>query len=133
VLAALYRSGPPYALSPGTLLRATLVTSGTMTNRVDRLAARGRVERHADRTDGRKVSVVLTAEGRAAAGSALGALLTAERAVLAALSPREAADLAALLRRLLSPFDAGHPTVTRRSHDLVPSDHLWPGVHPSPP
>ncbi|MEE2043570.1 MarR family winged helix-turn-helix transcriptional regulator, partial [Nocardiopsis tropica] len=41
VLAELRRSGPPYVLSPGRLLRATLVTSGTMTNRVDRLAAAG--------------------------------------------------------------------------------------------
>jgi len=43
VLAALRRSGPPYRLSPGQLLRETMVTSGTMTNRVDRLAARGLV------------------------------------------------------------------------------------------
>ncbi len=41
VLAALRRAGAPYELSPGRLLRETLVTSGTMTNRVDRLAARG--------------------------------------------------------------------------------------------
>ena len=45
VLAALRRTGAPYELSPGRLLRETLVTSGTMTNRVDRLAARGFVER----------------------------------------------------------------------------------------
>ena len=45
VLAALRRAGAPYELSPGRLLRETLVTSGTMTNRVDRLTARGFVER----------------------------------------------------------------------------------------
>ena len=48
VLAALRRAGTPYELSPGRLLKETLVTSGTMTNRVDRLAARGLVERLPD-------------------------------------------------------------------------------------
>ena len=48
VLAALRREGPPYALSPGRLLQVTLVTSGTMTNRIDRLAAKRLVERVPD-------------------------------------------------------------------------------------
>src|ERR687890_2670464 len=45
VLSALRRSGSPYELSPGRLIKETLVTSGTMTNRVDRLTAKGLVER----------------------------------------------------------------------------------------
>ena len=45
VLAALRRSGEPYRASPGALVRSTGVTSGTMTNRVDRLAARGLLQR----------------------------------------------------------------------------------------
>src|SRR4051794_33760158 len=53
VLAALRRAGPPYELSPGRLLRETLVTSGTMTNRVDRLASRSLVERLPDPNDRR--------------------------------------------------------------------------------
>src|SRR4051794_34553671 len=53
VLAALRRAGPPYELSPGRLLRETLVTSGTMTNRVDRLVERGMVERLPDPNDRR--------------------------------------------------------------------------------
>ena len=57
VLAALRRAGRPYELSPGRLLRETLVTSGTMTNRVDRLAIRGLVERHPDPSDRRGVLV----------------------------------------------------------------------------
>src|ERR1700754_1142904 len=64
VLAALRRAGPPYQLSPGKLLKETLVTSGTMTNRVDRLAARGLVERLPDPGDRRGVLVQLTLAGR---------------------------------------------------------------------
>ena len=60
VLAALRREGAPYALSPGRLLQVTLVTSGTMTNRIDRLEAKGLVERVPDPNDGRGVQVVLT-------------------------------------------------------------------------
>ena len=65
MLAALRRAGAPYELSPGRLLRETLVTSGTMTNRVDRLAARGLVERYPDPDDRRGVIVRLTPEGKA--------------------------------------------------------------------
>ncbi|HJY24518.1 MAG TPA: MarR family transcriptional regulator, partial [Actinomycetes bacterium] len=57
VLAALRRAGPPYAMSPGQLLTQTLVTSGTMTNRIDRLAARRLVERLPDPIDGRGIRV----------------------------------------------------------------------------
>ena len=64
VLAALRRAGAPYELSPGRLLRETLVTSGTMTNRVDRLAGRGYVERYPDPDDRRGVIVRLTARGQ---------------------------------------------------------------------
>jgi DNA-binding MarR family transcriptional regulator len=104
VLAALRRAGAPYGLSPGRLLRETLVTSGTMTNRVDRLAARGLVERFPDPDDRRGVLVRLTPEGKDAVDSAFTALLDAERAFLADLSPDQATELAALLRRLLLPF-----------------------------
>ncbi|MFT4265315.1 MAG: MarR family transcriptional regulator [Nocardioides sp.] len=104
VLAALRRAGTPYELSPGRLLRETLVTSGTMTNRVDRLAARGFVERYPDPEDRRGVLVRLTPEGKDAVDAAFTRLLDAERAFLAALSPTQADDLAGLLRRLLIPF-----------------------------
>jgi DNA-binding MarR family transcriptional regulator len=64
VLAALRRTGPPYRLSPGQLLRETLVTSGTMTNRVDRLVERGLVTRQDHPNDRRGVLVELTDAGR---------------------------------------------------------------------
>ncbi len=107
VLAALRRAGRPYELSPGRLLRETLVTSGTMTNRVDRLAARGLVERYPDPADRRGVKVRLTPEGETAVDGAFEALLDAERALLADLPARDQARLADLLRRLLAPFGAG--------------------------
>ena len=85
VLAALRRAGTPYELSPGRLLKETLVTSGTMTNRVDRLAARGLVERLPDPSDRRGVLVRLTADGRTTVDGALEGLLHRERDLLAGL------------------------------------------------
>jgi len=105
VLAALRREGPPYALSPGRLLQVTLVTSGTMTNRIDRLEAKGLVERVPDPNDGRSVQVVLSGVGRARVDDALTDLLAHERAILAALPADEQLRLADLLRSLTLPFD----------------------------
>ncbi|WP_066938059.1 MarR family winged helix-turn-helix transcriptional regulator [Microtetraspora fusca] len=106
VLTALRRSGKPYELSPGALLRATLVTSGTMTNRIDRLAASGLVTRHPDPEDRRGVLVRLTALGRERVDAAFAGLLRRERELLAGLGEREQRTLATLLHTLLAPFDA---------------------------
>ena len=104
VLAALRRAGAPYELSPGRLLRETLVTSGTMTNRVDRLAARGLVERLPDPRDRRGVLVRLTLDGKRAVDGAFASLLEAEAALLADLPDEQRDGLAGLLRILLAPF-----------------------------
>ncbi len=104
VLAALRRAGAPYELSPGRLLRETLVTSGTMTNRVDRLTARGLVERLPDPKDRRGVLVRLTPDGRTTVDGAFEALLEAEQTFLADLHAKDRTQLAGLLRTLLSPF-----------------------------
>ena len=109
VLSALRRQGPPYQLSPGALLHATLVTSGTMTNRIDGLAAAGLVRRLPDPQDKRGILVTLTTEGRARVDAALSDLLASEEALLAGLGPIERETLADLLRTLLAPFDAGSP------------------------
>lgn len=101
VLSALRRAGEPYELSPKMLLQQTLVSSGTMTNRVDRLAARGLVARRTDPKDGRGILVSLTAEGRAAVDAAIADLLAAERAILAGVSDTEQDQLSGLLRRLI--------------------------------
>lgn len=106
VLTALRRAGSPYQLSPGRLLRATLVTSGTMTNRIDRLAAAGLVERHPDPQDKRGVLVRLTDTGRRKVDAAFADLLASEHEILGRLQPADRAELAALLRTLLMPFDA---------------------------
>jgi len=105
VLAALRRSGAPYELSPGQLVAQTFVTSGTMTNRVDRLALRGLVARGPDPSDRRGVKVTLTAAGQTLVDDAMAALLDRERVLLGQLPASEQDHLAELLRRLLSPFD----------------------------
>lgn len=105
VLTALRRAGNPYQLSPGQLLTQTLVTSGTMTNRIDRLTKKGLVERLPDPSDRRGVLVRLTNEGRDRADQALAGLLDQERAILAELSRAQRGDLAGLLRQLTAPFD----------------------------
>ena len=104
VLAALRRAGDPYELSPGRLLKETLVTSGTMTNRVDRLTARGLVERHPDHEDRRGVIVRLTPDGLRTVDGAFESLLTAEAKLLTTLTARDQKKMADLLRTLLAPF-----------------------------
>jgi DNA-binding MarR family transcriptional regulator len=106
VLSALRRQGPPCQLTPGALLRATLVTSGTMTNRIDRLAAADLVRRAPDPRDRRGVLVTLTDLGRERVDAALADLLARERALLAGLDGDERRRLADLMRILLAPFDA---------------------------
>ena len=106
VLTALRRAGPPYELSPGRLLRATLVTSGTMTNRIDRLETAGLVRRSPDPLDKRGVLVRLTDAGRTRVDAAFDDLVERERDLLASLTPHDRRTLAGLLRSLLVPFDA---------------------------
>lgn len=105
VLSALRRAGRPYGMTPGQLVRETLVTSGTMTNRIDRLVAQGYVERTPSPSDRRGVVVTVTERGRAIVDAALSDLLARERDLLAGLSEDEAAELGDLLRRLLAPFE----------------------------
>jgi DNA-binding MarR family transcriptional regulator len=104
VLAALRRAGKPYQLSPGQLLRETMVTSGTMTNRIDRLGQRGLVERSPDPRDRRGVLVGLTTAGKRAVDGAFETLLASERDLLGELSASERRDLAGLLKRLMRPL-----------------------------
>jgi DNA-binding MarR family transcriptional regulator len=105
VLSALRRAGEPYQLSPGRLVQETLVTSGTMTNRVDRLVRKGLVVRLPDPADRRGVQVQLSDAGRIAVDGALDALISREHDLLAGLAGDEAEGLATSLRKLSQPFD----------------------------
>ena len=105
VLSALRRTAPPHQLSPGQLLALTLVTSGTMTNRLDHLEARKLVRRRPDPADARSIRVELTAAGRRRVDAALKDLVEREDAILAILNSAERAALAGLLRRVVAPFD----------------------------
>lgn len=106
VLSALRRSGEPYQLSPGRLVQETLVTSGTMTNRIDRLATKGWVERLPSPSDRRGVIVRLTKGGQETVDAAMADLLDRERELLADMPAEDRAALRTALRRLLTPFEA---------------------------
>lgn len=101
VLAALRRAGQPYQLSPGELLAQTHVTSGTMTNRVDRMSERGLVSRSTRPDDGRRVRVQLTASGKQRVDAALESLLQTERELSQGLDSDQLAVLESSLRTLL--------------------------------
>ncbi len=100
VLATLLRSGEPHQLTAGDLLASTMVTSGAMTNRIDRLEKRGLVKRLKSPTDGRQVLVTLTARGMKKVDAALVDHAANEAAIIANLSARDRSDLTHLLRRL---------------------------------
>jgi DNA-binding MarR family transcriptional regulator len=100
VLATLRRGGPPYELAAGDLVRQAMVTTGAITNRIDRLEERGLVERVAA-PDRRKVIVRLTPDGLALVDEVAVGHLATEQEILADLSARERRDLARLLRTTL--------------------------------
>jgi DNA-binding MarR family transcriptional regulator len=105
VLSALRRAGQPYQLSPKALLQQTLVSSGTMTNRIDRLVERMLVERRTDPNDGRGILVTMTPSGRERVDAAISQLLGAESELLDGLSTADQERLAGLLRKLSLDFD----------------------------
>ena len=106
VLSALRRIGPPYDLSPGQLLAQTLVTSGTMTNRLNHLEQRGLIRRRPDPKDARSIRVRLTAEGRRQVERALKDLVVREDALLGGLDADQRSTLAALLKVVVAPLDS---------------------------
>jgi DNA-binding MarR family transcriptional regulator len=108
VLSALRRSDNREGLSPGQLLAQTLVTSGTMTNRLDHLEERGLVRRTPDPVDGRSLRIRLTAAGQRRVDGALRDLVGIEDGLLGNLDPNRRATLAELLKTLLTPFEPPH-------------------------
>jgi DNA-binding MarR family transcriptional regulator len=105
VLAALRRAGPPYALSPGELMHATMLSSGGMTKRLDRLVEAGLVERRPDADDRRSVQVRLTRRGKATIDEAMELHVANERRLLKSLSAAEERTLDALLRKLIASLE----------------------------
>ena len=104
VLTDLYRTRPPYELTPSQLAGALLLTTGGMTVRLNRLQSAGLIERHPNPRDGRGVLVRLTTHGVALAEDALSTLLETQASSIGALTPTERHDLADLLRSLLASF-----------------------------
>jgi DNA-binding MarR family transcriptional regulator len=101
VLATLRRSGSPYRLSPSALVRTAMVTSGAITQRIDRLESRGLVRRAPDPDDGRAVLVELTEQGSALVDEVLPAHAETLERLLAPLATADRARLDDALRSLL--------------------------------
>ncbi|WP_433264960.1 MarR family winged helix-turn-helix transcriptional regulator [Actinosynnema sp. CS-041913] len=101
VLATLRRSAPPHRLTPTELMRSSMVTSGAITQRLDRLEARGLVSREPSSVDGRGVVVALTVDGHTLVDETLPDHLATEHRLLAALGPAERDALAGTLRVVL--------------------------------
>lgn len=102
VLATLCRSDPPHELTPGQLATASMVTSGAISQRLDRLEAKGLVSRRRGDVDTRTVLVALTPAGRSAVEAALPDHLDTGRHALAPLTEQDVDHLARLLRDLLT-------------------------------
>jgi DNA-binding MarR family transcriptional regulator len=109
LIAALRRSGKPYALNPTELQRQSLLTSGAMTNRINRVEALGLVERRPDSNDGRGVIVRLTPAGRALADKAIAVHFSQSANVLGTLNARERDQLDLLLAKLLNSLENAPP------------------------
>jgi DNA-binding MarR family transcriptional regulator len=132
VLAALRRAGPPYRMNPTSLFNAVILSSGAMTNRLDRLEALGLVERRPDPTDRRGRLVGLTDRGLELVDAAVTDHLENEERLLGALDVGEREQLAGLLRKLLlsPPFHELDPAA---SPDPEPDGGLrGQHVHPRP-
>ncbi len=109
VLAVLRRGGEPYQQSPKVLVQQTMVSSGTMTNRIDRMTQRGLVRRLTDPNDGRGVLVEMMPLGQTLVDAAMTRLSDAEERLLGTMPRSERDRLANLLRRLALSVDRFEP------------------------
>jgi DNA-binding MarR family transcriptional regulator len=112
VLATLRRSGRQYALTPTDLYEAAMISSGSMTNRIDRLEKIGFVRRTANPADKRGTLVTLTLKGLEVIDRAVTAHVENQKAIVAALHPDEQAQLSALLAKLINNLNAPHEVST---------------------
>ena len=102
VLATLRRSGEPFLLSPTRLYEAAMISSGGMTNRLDRLERAGLVERRPDPDDRRGKLIALTPAGRSVVDKTITRHVANEQRLLSALTPAEQQQLDALLKKLIA-------------------------------
>ncbi|KQS90486.1 MULTISPECIES: MarR family winged helix-turn-helix transcriptional regulator [unclassified Rhizobium] len=105
VLATLRRSGKPYLLSPGDLLATMMITSGTMTNRIDQLEKAGLVERLTNLEDRRSVLIALKPEGLELVEHAVTAHVANQHRLTALLDPDERKALDAIVKKYLAAFE----------------------------
>jgi DNA-binding MarR family transcriptional regulator len=106
VLAALRRAGEPFELTPGELAATTMITSGAVTKRVDRLVAAGWVTRSVDGRDARVRWIALTTEGRALVDRVVEDHFANEERLVATFSDAERRELTHLLTRWASALGA---------------------------
>jgi DNA-binding MarR family transcriptional regulator len=102
VLATLRRSGEPYMLSPTQLYETAMISSGGMTNRLDRLESAGLIERRPDPNDRRGKLIALTAVGKRVIDETITRHVANEERVLSVLTPAEQEKLNSLLRKLIA-------------------------------
>jgi DNA-binding MarR family transcriptional regulator len=105
VLAALRRQGPPYELSGSALLPAMLVSPGAITNRIDRMIAKGLVERRTDPTSRRSMLIRLTEHGRQTVDALVDGHMANQNRLLVGLNGADRAQIVVLLRKLLLSLD----------------------------
>jgi len=105
ILGNLRLAGPPYRSSPGQLSKDEWLSSGAMTNRLDRLEEAGLVQRLPDPDDRRALLVELTDQGHKLWLESVGVQASKEAAIAAALNRRELKELNELLRKVLLEFE----------------------------
>lgn len=106
ILFTLRRAGPPYRLSPSQLSASLLVSSGTMTSRLDRLEGKGLIDRVAHPTDRRSTEVALTEEGLSLTDRAVSEHVRREAELISSLTDGQQAQLDSLARILLAGLEA---------------------------
>jgi DNA-binding MarR family transcriptional regulator len=113
VLGALRRAGPPFRRTPTALYRACMLSSGAMTNRLDRLERAGLITRMPDPQDRRGILVGLTEQGRDVVEQAIAAGWATQHRLIMVLTPAERKKIGALLRKVLLALE--NPTLAEDS------------------
>ncbi|MFY1693375.1 MarR family winged helix-turn-helix transcriptional regulator [Plantactinospora sp. WMMB782] len=130
VLATLRRAGEPFERTPGELAAHTMVTTGAMTKRIDRLERDGLVTRRPSASDGRGRVVALTTAGRKLIDQAFTEHMRNERRLLDLLPPEDAAHLERLLATWLAAFETPLPAADPTTEAAGPTSTPPPPTRP---